>query len=203
MLEIRNVSFTRPGGLSFSYDLSVDGGEILAVQGPSGIGKTTLLDLIAGFELPDSGSISWNGSDFLAASPWDRPVTTVFQSDNLFEHLSCFENVRIALPAGRRDDHGAINEAFYRLGIDGLQQRLPEAISGGQQQRVALARALLRDKPVLLLDESFSALDWPTRQGCFDSLMEITEARQMAVLFVSHDERDSGHLGCKTLQLAS
>ena len=135
MLEIRNVSFTRPGGLSFSYDLSVDGGEILAVQGPSGVGKTTLLDLIAGFELPDSGSISWNGSDFLAASPWDRPVTTVFQSDNLFEHLSCFENVRIAPPAGRRDDHGAINEAFYRLGIDGLQQRPPEAISGGQQQR--------------------------------------------------------------------
>ena len=69
------------------------------MQGPSGVGKTTLLDLIAGFELPDSGSISWNGSDFCRV-PWDGPVTTVFQSDNLFEHLSCFENVGIALPAG-------------------------------------------------------------------------------------------------------
>ena len=97
----------------------------------------------------------------------------------------------------------AIDAAFVRLGIDGLQNRLPDAISGGQQQRVALARALLRDKPVLLLDESFSALDWPTRQGCFDSLREITEARRMAVLFVSHDERDSAHLGCKSLQLTA
>lgn len=203
MLEIRDVGFTRPGGLSFSYDITVAAGEILAVQGPSGVGKTTLLDLIAGFEQPGSGSISWNGSDFLASPPWERPVTTVFQSDNLFAHLTCVENVRIGLAPGQRGDHAAIDAAFARLGIDGLQTRLPDAISGGQQQRVALARALLRDKPVLLLDESFSALDWPTRQGCFDSLREITEARRMAVLFVSHDERDSAHLGCKSLQLTA
>ena len=203
MLEIRSVSFTRPGSLSFSYDITVAEGEILAVQGPSGVGKTTLLDLIAGFEYPDSGSVSWNGSNFLALPPWERPVTTVFQSDNLFTHLTCFENVRIGLPSSQLDDHAAINAAFFRLGIDGLRNRLPDAISGGQQQRVALARALLRDKPVLLLDESFSALDWPTRQGCFDSLREITEARRMAVLFVSHDERDSAHLGCKSLQLTA
>ena len=203
MLEIRDVGFTRPGGLSFSYDITVAAGEILAVQGPSGVGKTTLLDLIAGFEQPGSGSISWNGQDFLESLPWERPVTTVFQSDNPFTHLTCIENVRIGLAPGQRGDHAAIDAAFARLGIDGLQTRLPDAISGGQQQRVALARALLRDKPVLLLDESFSALDWPTRQGCFDSLREITEARQMAVLFVSHDERDSAHLRCKTLQLTA
>ena len=203
MLEIRNVSFTRPGDLSFSYDITVAEGEILAVQGPSGVGKTTLLDLIAGFEYPDSGSISWNGSNFLASPPWERPVTTVFQSDNLITHLTCLKNVRIGLPSSKKDDPSAIDAAFARLGIDGLQNRLPDAISGGQQQRVVLARALLRDKPVLLLDESFSALDWPTRQGCFDSLREITEARRMAVLFVSHDERDSAHLGCKSLQLTA
>ena len=203
MLEIRSVNFTRPGGLSFSYDITVAEGEILAVQGPSGVGKTTLLDLIAGFEYPDSGSISWNESNFLASPPWERPVTTVFQSDNLFTHLTCIENVRIGLPARQQDDHAAIDAAFVRLGIDGLQNRLPDAVSGGQQQRVALARALLRDKPVLLLDESFSALDWPTRQGCFESLREITEARRMAVLFVSHDERDAAHLRCKSLQLTA
>ncbi len=203
MLEIHDVGFTRPGGLSFSYDITVAAGEILSVQGPSGVGKTTLLDLIAGFEQPRSGSISWNGQDFVESLPWERPVTTVFQSDNLFTHLTCIENVRIGLTPGQRGDHAAIESAFARLGIDGLQTRFPEAISGGQQQRVALARALLRDKPVLLLDESFSALDWPTRQGCFDSLSEITETRQMAVLFVSHDERDSAHLGCKTLRLTA
>ena len=203
MLEIRSVSFTRPGGLSFSYDITVAEGEILAVQGPSGVGKTTLLDLIAGFEYPDSGSISWNGSNFFGSPPWKRPVTTVFQSDNLITHLTCLENVQIGLPSSQRDDSAAIDAAFARLGIDGLQTRQPDAISGGQQQRVVLARALLRDKPVLLLDESFSALDWPTRQGCFDSLREITETRRMAVLFVSHDERDSTHLGCKSLQLTA
>ena len=203
MLEIRDVGFTRPGGLSFSYNITVAAGEILAVQGRSGVGKTTLFDLIAGFEQPGSGSISWNGQGFLESPPWERPVTNVFQSDNLFTHLTCLENVRIGLAPGQRGDHAAIDVAFTRLGIDGLQTRLPDAISGGQQQRVALARALLRDKPVLLLDESFSALDWPTRQGFFDSLREITEARQMAVLFVSHDERDSVYLGCKTLQLTA
>lgn len=200
MLEISNVQFQRPG-LTFSYDLSVKAGDILAVQGPSGVGKTTLLDLIAGFEAPHSGSIAWQGQDFLAAPPWDRPVTTVFQSDNLFEHLSCAANVAIGLDASKRHDSAAIDNAFQRLGIGGLQDRLPGTISGGQQQRVALARALLRGKPVLLLDESFSALDWTTRQGCFDSLREIAMADQMAVLFVSHDSRDAAYLGCKTLLL--
>lgn len=200
MLEISNVQFQRPG-LTFSYDLSVKAGDILAVQGPSGVGKTTLLDLIAGFEAPHSGSIAWQGQDFLAAPPWDRPVTTVFQSDNLFEHLSCAANVAIGLDASKRHDSAAIDNAFQRLGIGGLQNRLPGTISGGQQQRVALARALLRGKPVLLLDESFSALDWTTRQGCFDSLREIAMADQMAVLFVSHDSRDAAYLGCKTLLL--
>ena len=200
MLEISNVQFQRPG-LTFSYDLSVKAGDILAVQGPSGVGKTTLLDLIAGFEAPQSGSIAWQGQDFLAAPPWDRPVTTVFQSDNLFEHLSCAANVAIGLDATKRHDSAAIDQAFQRLGIGGLQDRLPGTISGGQQQRVALARALLRGKPVLLLDESFSALDWTTRQGCFDSLREIAKADQMAVLFVSHDSRDAAYLGCGTLLL--
>lgn len=200
MLEISNVQFQRPG-LTFSYDLSVKAGDILAVQGPSGVGKTTLLDLIAGFEAPQSGSIAWKGQDFLAAPPWDRPVTTVFQSDNLFEHLSCAANVAIGLDEAKRHDSAAIDNAFQRLGIGGLQDRLPGTISGGQQQRVALARALLRGKPVLLLDESFSALDWATRQGCFDSLREIAKADQMAVLFVSHDSRDAAYLGCKTLLL--
>ena len=200
MLEISNVQFQRPG-LTFSYDLSVKAGDILAVQGPSGVGKTTLLDLIAGFEAPQSGSIASKGQDFLAAPPWDRPVTTVFQSDNLFEHLSCAASVAIGLDEAKRHDSAAIDNAFQRLGIGGLQDRLPGTISGGQQQRVALARALLRGKPVLLLDESFSALDWATRQGCFDSLREIAKADQMAVLFVSHDSRDAAYLGCKTLLL--
>ena len=202
MLEVDKMIFERPEGLKFFYDFTLMAGDILAVQGPSGIGKTTLLDLIAGFETPTSGRLAWNSAEFSLRPPWERPVTTVFQSDNLFAHLSCKENVTVALD-GNDITPGQVDEAFARLDIDGLQRRLPGDISGGQQQRVALVRALLRDRPVLLLDESFSALDWTTRQGCFDALQEIAMMRQMAVILVSHDERDAAYLGCNVLNLAS
>jgi len=200
MLEVDRLSFERPGGLAFHYDFTLAAGEILAVQGPSGVGKTTLLDLIAGFESLLIGRLAWDGIEFSALPPWERPVTTVFQSDNLFAHLSCRENVTIALD-GATIAATEVDGAFARLDIDGLQARLPEEISGGQQQRVALVRALLRDRPILLLDESFSALDWPTRRGCFDALQEIATTRRMAVIFVSHDERDAAYLECDVLKL--
>jgi len=200
MLEVDRLSFERPGGLAFHYDFTLAAGEILAVQGPSGVGKTTLLDLIAGFESLLTGRLAWDGIEFSALPPWERPVTTVFQSDNLFAHLSCRENVTIALD-GATIAATEVDGAFARLDIDGLQARLPEEISGGQQQRVALVRALLRDRPILLLDESFSALDWPTRRGCFDALQEIATTRRMAVIFVSHDERDAAYLECDVLKL--
>lgn len=201
MLDVKDLRFRRPGGQEFSYYFTLEAGHILAVQGVSGVGKTTLLDLIAGFETPDSGTISWMGRPFSASSPWERPVTTVFQDDNLFAHLTCRQNVALglALPESRETD---IDAAFESLGIGGLQSRYPDEISGGQQQRVALARALLRDRPVLLLDESFSALDWNTRQDCFDALQELATTRGMAVLIVSHDERDAAYLGCHVMTLA-
>ena len=205
MLKIENINFTRPQNRSqnlvFSYDFSLSEGEILAVQGPSGVGKTTLLDLIAGFEVPDKGIMSWNDSDFTALPPWERPVTTVFQADNLFSHLTCRQNIAIGFTKSSFVSEAEIDAGFERLGIAGLQSRLPDEISGGQQQRVALVRAMLRDRPVLLLDESFSALDWESRCGCFDALTEMTRNRAMCVVIVSHDERDAEYLGCRTLRL--
>ena len=200
MLEVNDLHFRRQGEQLFTYRFTLDAGHILAIQGPSGVGKTTLLDLIAGFETPDSGTVSWRGESFLSMLPWDRPVTTVFQTDNLFSHLTCQQNVALGL-ASRQSDGADIAAAFESLGIGGLQSRLPDEISGGQQQRVALARALLRDRPILLLDESFSALDWPTREGCFDALRDLATTRQMAVLIVSHDERDAAYLGCDVMRL--
>ena len=200
MLEIKDLRFQRPGGLVFSYHFTLEAGQVLAVQGPSGVGKTTLLDLIAGFETADSGVISWMDQPIHAMPPWERPVTTVFQDDNLFAHLNCRQNVSLGLaPSETRDSD--IDAAFDSLGIGGLQSRLPDEISGGQQQRVALARALLRDRPILLLDESFSALDWETRQDCFDALQGLATSRGMAVLIVSHDERDAAYLGCEVMRL--
>jgi len=202
MLEVVNLRFRRPGGQQFHYEFSLQAGHVLAIQGPSGVGKTTLLDLIAGFETPDAGMICWKGEPFLDRPPWARPVTTVFQNDNLFAHLTCRQNVALGL-SPTDGTAATIDGAFDSLGISGLQSRLPGEISGGQQQRVALARALLRDRPVLCLDESFSALDWQTRQECFDALQHLADTRQMAVLIVSHDERDAAYLGCEVMPLSA
>ena len=202
MLDVQNLAFSRSGDLHFHYEFQVQPAEILAIQGPSGVGKTTLLDLIAGFETQDGGSISWQGKAFHNEMPWDRPVTTVFQSDNLFDHLTCARNVSIGITGTSLSQQG-LDSAFVELGIDGLQTRLPSQISGGQQQRVALARALLRDQPMLLLDESFSALDWDMRTGCFDALKDLCNTRGMSVLLVSHDDRDAAYLGCKIMRLSA
>ena len=206
MLRIEGLRFSWGEDFHFTYDLSVASGEILAVQGPSGVGKTTLLELIAGFQTPTAGNLTWDNKDLVPLPPWQRPVTTVFQADNLFSHLSCLDNVLIGLGPEERPTpalHTYIDEYFTQLGLEGLQSRMPSQISGGQQQRVALVRALIRARPILLLDESFSALDWDMRKECFDALKTVVASHEMAALLVSHDTRDAEYLGCRELRLAA
>ena len=206
MLRIEGLRFSWVEDFHFTYDLSVASGEILAVQGPSGVGKTTLLELIAGFQTPTAGNLTWDDKDLVPLPPWQRPVTTVFQADNLFSHLSCLDNVLIGLGPKERPTpalHTYIDEYFTQLGLEGLQSRMPSQISGGQQQRVALVRALIRTRPILLLDESFSALDWDMRKESFDALKTVVASNEMAALLVSHDTRDAEYLGCRELRLAA
>ena len=206
MLRIEGLRFSWGEDFHFTYDFSVASGEILAVQGPSGVGKTTLLELIAGFQTPTAGNLTWDDKDLVPLPPWQRPVTTVFQADNLFSHLSCLDNVLIGLGPEERTTpalHTYIDEYFTQLGLEGLQNRMPSQISGGQQQRVALVRALIRARPILLLDESFSALDWDMRKECFDALKTVVASHEMAALLVSHDTRDAEYLGCRELRLAA
>ena len=206
MLRIEGLRFSWGEDFHFTYDLSVASGEILAVQGPSGVGKTTLLELIAGFQMPTAGNLTWDDKDLVPLPPWQRPVTTVFQADNLFSHLSCLDNVLIGLGPEEKPTpalHTYIDEYFTQLGLKGLQSRMPSQISGGQQQRVALVRALIRARPILLLDESFSALDWDMRKECFDALKTVVASHEMATLLVSHDTRDAEYLGGRELRLAA
>lgn len=205
MLQIKNVQFAWPGGDRLTYDLTIEAGAIIALHGASGVGKSTLLELIAGFETPDRGEILWQDRRLNDLSPWDRPVTTVFQSDNLFAHLTCIENILIAIGADKNTAPNtllAVHASFDQLGLTGLQDRLPGHISGGQQQRVALVRAMMRQKPILLLDESFSALDWDLRTECFDALQTLVETHNMAAILVSHDLRHADYLGCATHRLS-
>ena len=185
MLDVQNLAFSRSGDLHFHEEFQVQPAEILAIQGPSGVGKTTLLDLIAGFETQDGGSISWQGKAFHNEMPWDRPVTTVFQSDNLFDHLTCEHNVSIGI-TDTSVSQQRLDSAFVELGIDGLQTRLPNQISGGQQQRAAIARALAVDPEVMLFDEPTSALD-PELVGEVLGVMRDLADEGRTMLVVTHE----------------
>lgn len=127
------------------FDATIEGGVIAAIVGPSGSGKSTLLNLIAGFEFPQSGRIFIGDKDVSELSPADRPVSMVFQENNLFAHLTVEQNVGLGRSPNLKlsaQDHTDIAEALSRVGLAGKEQRKPEALSGGERQRVAIAGLL-------------------------------------------------------------
>ncbi len=153
-------------------ELAVAPGELLALLGPSGSGKTTLLRILAGLEVPDSGSVHFHGEDTTVTDVRDRNVGFVFQHYALFNHLTVRENVAFGLrvrPRAQRPDEVEIRrrvaQLLERVQLDGLAGRYPHQLSGGQRQRVALARALAIEPRVLLLDEPFGALDAQVRKA--------------------------------------
>ncbi|MFC4623715.1 thiamine ABC transporter ATP-binding protein [Daeguia caeni] len=185
------------GDMHMLYDTTIPAGAITAIVGPSGSGKSTLLNLIAGFEQPLSGRVLIGGADVTGLAPAERPVSMVFQENNLFAHLTVEQNVglgrspRLKLDA---EDHAAIRSALSRVGLDGKEKRKPEALSGGERQRVAIARALVRDKPVLLLDEAFASLGPAMRLQMLDLILELKRETGMTVLMVTHTPEDALYL---------
>jgi thiamine transport system ATP-binding protein len=191
MLVADALRFAHPGQTSpYQFSLSATQGEITAISGPSGSGKSTFLDLIAGFLQPQSGSLTLDGRDLLPLPPEQRPVSLLLQGESLFEHLSARRNVELGLPAPTPGLREKAEAALARLGLDNLGTRPAADLSGGQKQRVALARTLLRGKPVLLLDEPFSALDDDTRKAIRTLVGELTRSEGWITLLVTHAADD-------------
>lgn len=193
------------GGFRLEADLTVKAGGITAVMGPSGAGKSTLLSAIAGFLAPASGRILWQGQDITGLDPAARPVTMLFQDQNLFPHLTVAQNVGLGLSPALRltaADRARVEEALGHTGLQGLGARKPAQLSGGQQSRVALARALLRARPLLLLDEPFAALGPALKAEMLDLVAEIAGETGATVLMVSHDPEDARRIAGQTVVVA-
>lgn len=193
-------------GQPFQYSLNVAPGECLGVVGPSGGGKSTLLDIIAGFAPLSEGHVQVNGQNIGQQSVEERPVTLMFQSHNLFPHMSVVDNVLLGIDPRlkrRRDDRDRVEQVLGKVGLATYGTRLPGQLSGGQRQRVALARALLRERPVLMLDEPLAALGPAHRQEMLALLGELTHQHQLSVLLVSHQPNEIEPLCSRSIFIAN
>ena len=149
------------GTFRLRADVSLRPGALTAIIGPSGAGKSTLLSAIAGFEALTGGAIGWQGAPIDHLPPGQRPVSILFQDNNLFPHLTIAQNIGLAIDPRLRlgaEDKMRIADLLARLGLEGMGTRKPGTLSGGQQSRAALGRVLVADRPIVLLDEPFAAL---------------------------------------------
>lgn len=188
MIRLDNV-FLADDALPMTFDLQVAAGERIAIVGPSGAGKSTLLNLIAGFVLPTQGNIWLNGENYTRSAPYERPVSMLFQENNLFPHLTVQQNLALGLKTSLKLtalEQDQIERVADAVGLTSFLSRLPNSLSGGQKQRVALARCLLRDKPILLLDEPFSALDPELRLDMLNLIDELCHSKNLTLLLVTH-----------------
>ena len=204
MLHLDHLTIEQPG-FRLTADWQADPGARIAVIGPSGAGKSTLLSVIGGFFAPSAGRVLWDGRDLTALPPGDRPVTTLFQDQNLFPHLSVAHNLGLGLSPALRlgpGDADRIERALARVGLAGLGDRRPAQLSGGQQGRAALARALLRARPILLLDEPFAALGPALKAQMLDLVAEVATETGALVLMVTHDPADARRFAPLTVLVA-
>jgi spermidine/putrescine transport system ATP-binding protein len=174
--------------------LDVREGEFFTLLGPSGCGKTTLLRIVAGLELPDTGRVLLGGQDITSLPATKRQVNTVFQSYALFPHLSIFENVAFGLRSRKfpqNEVQTRVDRRLEMLGLEEMAERFPHQLSGGQQQRVALARALVNEPDVLLLDEPMSALDARLRAQVQVELRRLQRKLGQTFILVTHDQAEA------------
>ena len=198
-IELRNIRKSFGDFVAIDdVSLEVKDGELMALLGMSGSGKTTLLRIIAGLEVPDSGTVHFHGQEATDRSVRDRQVGFVFQHYSLFRHMTVFENIAFGLRVRPRKSRPSEDEISHRVHellklvqLDWTASRYPSQLSGGQRQRVALARALAVQPKVLLLDEPFGALDAKVRQELRRWLVRLHEELRITSVFVTHDQEEA------------
>ena len=192
MLRLENTVI-RQGDFVLAADMTLDQGQKYAVIGPSGAGKSTLLSAICGFIPLDQGRIIWDGRDITDAVPGARPMTMLFQDNNLFPHLTVAQNVGLGLRANLRlsaADNDRVTDALDRVGLSDHAGKRPGALSGGQQSRAALARVLVQARPLVLLDEPFAALGPALRNDMLDLMCDLVSETKATLIMVTHAPED-------------
>ena len=204
MLSLNNVQFSWSVEEKFEFNFSIKKGEVVTIEGPSGVGKSTLINLISGFLVPERGEILWLNKRIDNLQPNERPTSTIFQNNNLFEHLSCFDNVCLGVSSNLKissREKENITSLFSELGITKIMERMPNEISGGQEARVSIIRALMTKKPILLLDEPVSSLDQETREETLKVIKKTSEKYNLTLVVVSHHRDDRRLLNARPIKL--
>ncbi len=194
-LEIKDMAKKYDNGDGVEHiNLKVYEGEIVTFLGPSGCGKSTILRAIGGFADVTSGDILIDGKSIVNLAPENRPTAMVFQSYNLWPHMTIYENLAFGLKL-RKIPKKTIDEDIKKMlalvSMSGTEKKYPSQLSGGQQQRIAIARSLLLKPSLLLLDEPFSALDAKIRQQMREELKRIQSELGITVIFVTHDQEEA------------
>jgi thiamine transport system ATP-binding protein len=193
MLDVKDLRFGFPGR-NFHFCLHLPDRSLTAIVGPSGGGKSTLLHLLAGFEQPQAGRIVFDGEDVTNRHPSKRPLSIIFQDNNLFPHLSAFENVALGLMPSLKlssEDRVRVEATLARVGLADAAHKKPGELSGGERQRLAIARTALRDRPLLLLDEAFAALGPALRRDMLHLVKSMHNDRGLTTLMVTHSPEDA------------
>jgi sulfate transport system ATP-binding protein len=194
-IELRSVTKRFGDVVAVNHvSFSVQEGELVALLGPSGGGKTTVLRMISGLEVPTEGDIAIRGQRVNDIPVQKRNIGFVFQSYALFKNMNVFSNIAFGLKIkkwGRKQIHHRVHELLHLLGLEGLDKRYPHQLSGGQRQRVAIARALASQPSVLLLDEPFGAVDAKIRQELREWLVRLHTDLNVTTLFVTHDQEEA------------
>jgi molybdate/tungstate transport system ATP-binding protein len=194
MIALEDLSVTIGDFRLDGINIEAGDGDYLVLLGPSGAGKTVLLEIIAGLRIPDTGRVTINQRDMTGVPPEHRGAALVYQDYSLFPHMTVAENIAYSLKIQKRPAHEIkerVDALLADFKISSLKDRYPYSLSGGEQQRVAIARALATNPSVLLLDEPFASLDPRTRDECIRVMQELKETRSITILQVSHSSDEA------------